>query len=856
MVMRSTNAEIAQAYNQQSAAAKRLQDDFRARVKADGPNVEQAVAAIMGGMDLYEAARKFGADPAQVHKRTNYAREMGFSLDPSVQSRADWMTERDANRAGEYGQKIDTADPGSAGGRYRLINRPEGQQIYDSVGNAFIGVNMATPEMLQAVGLGERPSTRPADAATLPGQVAAPVVNGAVQNGVQGNPTQAERDLGTRSTLPGGIDRPPPAAPVLQPQSSTPTPTPAPVAAPRMELPRLGQGGAVNAGMSPLELFMASSGLNMGAAPQQQSVAAPRMMQTDGPDRLDMADRAPQVLMREDAPAPVAAPRPGGTTIRALSATSPGGGVEQPTQGPRDEEDDVNRANSVPPATPQQQPPRVELEPVYAGGKLIGYREPGVAASVDPNTGATIPGRAPGPIQRDPDAPIPPAQRAPQTPEEIRQTELENQRIEEELRRLRAQGTPPPQRNPNLPAPLYPEQLDQILAGTELTREQIVRLKALLPGEVLRQGADTAAVWAAIDNAAKTLNLNIDKNKFDQAVQVAQLTGQYGDTATMDRVKTFGFDQYGNPTLDAAKFIHDKELNYANSARADMLAGVTRSNTSGYMDGGEATLEREMQVGDAERANMTTLANRADQLARIALAQGDQQEAIRQFDISHELKNRIETGRLDLDQQAAQRAWQKDPASFLDQAWASRGMQAPTMGGQPQAQGIAAPRMMAEPAPAGTVAAPQFMQQPERAQPQSAVMMPAPTFQPQQAQPQGRGVMAAPQFQTMQQPNTSAVMRPLNFDEIERSGSNLPGLSAAFKGEEQRGYSTAGGVPKLSAQRMNSLNATERSGLDALLSATGNSPDVYKEETARLSRVGEGPQQFRKRQVAAPRLYA
>jgi hypothetical protein len=107
----------------------------------------------------------------------------------------------------------------------------------------------------------------------------------------------------------------------------------------------------------------------------------------------------------------------------------------------------------------------------------------------------------------------------------------------------------------------------------------------------------------------------------------------------------------------------------------------------------------------------------------------------------------------------------------------------------------------------------------------------------------------------MQQPNTSAVMRPLNFDEIERSGSNLPGLSAAFKGEEQRGYSTAGGVPKLSAQRMNSLNATERSGLDALLSATGNSPDVYKEETARLSRVGEGPQQFRKRQVAAPRLY-
>ncbi len=838
MVMRSTNAEIAQAYAQQSAAAKRLQDDWRARVKADGPGVEEAVAAVMGGMDLYEAASRFRVDPAAVHKRTNYAREMGFSLDPSVQSRADWMTERDANRAGEYGQKIDTADPGSAGGRYRLINRPEGQQIYDSVGNAFIGVNMATPEMLQAVGLGDRPSTRPADAATLPGQVAAPVINGAVQNGVHGNPTQAERDLGTVSTLPGGATRPPApiAAPVITPQSVQPQQR---MALPRLQAPTIGLGS----GMNPTDMFLALSGAGV-AAPQfqQQGMAAPRMMVADAAQmQPEPGVRAPQVLMREDAP--VAAPQPDGMKIRALSATSPGGGTAQPQQEDQQTPPDpgggavfnpktgqweapggtsnAGNAGGGPAGGSQGRPGEIRTEPL-PDGRSVDYE---AVAYQDDNGNTVIRWERVGnPYYPRED----PSNRQP-TPRDAAATGQDNANAANAWANANATNT------------LLPAQLEQALANAGLTKAQTQALLAKLPGDLLKQAADTAAVWAAIDVAAKTLNLNVDKFSFEKGLEVAKLTGQYGDQATMDRIKMYGYDAQGNPTLDTSKFLHDKELNYANSRRADMLAGVTRSNTSGYMDDGSATLEREKLYADTDIANMAALSDRAYKAAQVALAQGDQAEAQRQFDISHELKNRIESADLALRQQAAEREWRQNPSSFLDQAWASRGMAAPTFQAQaqPQAQiaptpAVAAPRMMAEPAPAG--------------------MMAAPTFQPQQAQPDGRGVIAAPQMQ-QQASNVPAAMRPLNFDEIERSGSNLPGLSAAFKGEEQRNYQTAGGVPRLSAQRLNSLNSTERSGLDALLKATGNDSQTYLEESQKLSRVGEGPQQFRQRSVAAPRLY-
>ena len=81
------------------------------------------------------------------------------------------------------------------------------------------------------------------------------------------------------------------------------------------------------------------------------------------------------------------------------------------------------------------------------------------------------------------------------------------------------------------------------------------------------------------------------------------------------------------------------ELGYAESRRADVRTGLERAGTTGYYEG-QPTFAREREFSDVERANLTTLSNRAYQAAQVALSQGNQAEAQRQFNIAQNLRDR------------------------------------------------------------------------------------------------------------------------------------------------------------------------------------------------------------------------
>jgi hypothetical protein len=768
---RSTNAEIAAAYKQQSSAGARLQEDFRSRVKADGPGVEQAVAAVMGGMDLYEAAAKFRVEPAQVHKRTNYAREMGFSLDPSVQSRVDWMTERDTNRAADFAGRTDTA-VGEGGERYRLVNRPDGQQIYDTQSGAMFTMNMATPEMLQAVGMGDRPSTRPADAATLPGQTAPPVVNGAVQNGVQGNPTQAERDLGTVSTLPGGATRPPftppPTAATPPAASVQPQPQERRFALPSMRMPTnvdyTGSAGSI-------------FGNYVGTAPAGGFAAPSPQAQSSG----FQPPAGVNVTMR-DSGIPQSG---GGTTMRALSSTT--GGFEAPSPAPGEGETLPSGVDAGPdpwpgpggggasggadtttPAAPTSAAPQAPTGYVYV--PKYGTDSLGRPTS----TWELVPDRTPQPSQ--------PPQRAPQTADEIRQTQLENDRIRAETDRIRNQPIQQ-QRDPNLPAPMHPEQLDAILASTGMTNEQIARMKALLPGEINLQNANVDQIRAGIENAAARLGLDTTRFDWQRIMDTAQTEMGYANSRRADA-------QLG---LSQQELQLRAELGYADSRRADAQLGLSRSGVSGYMDNGDPTLQREQLISDSERQNLLAQASVGNMAAQVRLREIDQAETARQFNTTTEM------------------AWRQNPSSLFDRVWDNRG-------GASAASGFQAPQ-------------PQQAQAQMQQQPQQAFAPPQAQMQQQaQAQPQ-QAAFQAPQAQQQQR-------SALSYGEIQRAGAEPPAVAAATRGDNMTAaprWRPAGDMPVVSGQALGQLSGSERSVFDAQLRATGNDPNDYHAYRQRMT---------------------
>lgn len=122
----------------------------------------------------------------------------------------------------------------------------------------------------------------------------------------------------------------------------------------------------------------------------------------------------------------------------------------------------------------------------------------------------------------------------------------------------------------------------------------------------------------------------------------------------------------------------------------DTSTGIQAGGVTGYYDGAP-TLEREQAAAQQALANAKFEADRAYQAAKLALEQGDQVEAKRQFDLSdqfrnkqHDLEREIQTGRLALDTRGQDLQEEKfayeraqNPFSFMEQLYNARGQQAP-----------------------------------------------------------------------------------------------------------------------------------------------------------------------------------
>ncbi len=344
------------------------------------------------------------------------------------------------------------------------------------------------------------------------------------------------------------------------------------------------------------------------------------------------------------------------------------------------------------------------------------------------------------------------------------------------------------------PGYMTPEQTNQLVASTGLTRAQTDQIMNMIPIQMRLGQANIDQIYAAIDNAAKTLGLQIDQQRFNQAYQTTAQQiqqGQYQQT-------TSGFDANGNPTLAALSQQAQNALGYAASNRADI--GVQQANTAmmgrdssgnptlqaqqayGYDQNGNPTLQGQQTISSEDRANLLAQAQIGDQAATIQLQDLQRKEGARQFDANNALAR-----------QEADRQWRQNPASFLDQAWSQRGQAAPTS----QGTGFAAP------ASAGT----QYS------------TMSAPV-----------GSVAATQGQAGYTPATQ--QGPLSYADIQRSGVEPPGVRAATGGFQQMPqYQTAGGVPRISQQAYGQLNPTEQQAFGAELQATGNNPaDYFKQQ--------------------------
>lgn len=409
---------------------------------------------------------------------------------------------------------------------------------------------------------------------------------------------------------------------------------------------------------------------------------------------------------------------------------------------------------------------------------------------------------------------------------------------------------------------LQPHEIDQLIANIGLTNEQAARLKALLPGEVNLQNANVDQIRAAIDNAAGRLGLDKSRFDWDKAIQTAGLTGRLGDAATLDLIKTTGFDERGNPTLETRRFQHQQGIDYANSGRADLLANLQRerqgAEITGYDAFGNPTFAREQAVSSEERANLLAQASIGNQAAQIRLEELRQAEGARQFDANNQiaqgrlgLDTELGRGQLDLQRQQAERDFRRDPASVFDKVFATRGGFAPPAaagdpGGAaaqgfsdragalgapggfapPQAQGVqalGAPSALQGGGIAGAQSAPTGFTAPAQGAPE--------IFRPQATSAGGGG------FRPPQQAQAAGGERgPLTYGEIQRSGAEPPGIAAATRGDaELPRYRPAGDMPVVSGQAYNRLTPTERTVFDAQLRATGNSSEDYHDYRRKLT---------------------
>ena len=337
------------------------------------------------------------------------------------------------------------------------------------------------------------------------------------------------------------------------------------------------------------------------------------------------------------------------------------------------------------------------------------------------------------------------------------------------------------------PRPLTPEEQAQAAANLQYTNAQIAALEArvrndeaqLAEAKAARQFSEQIAIQDRLDKARADL-----QNFTLQRDQLVQRQAEFGAELTQ-RQAEFGATATG-------------------------------------MVGGQPTLTREVARQQADLANKRQQADNAVNAANIALRQGDQAEARRQFDIAQTLRAEIDRGQLALSTRAQglseelgrgqlglagraqteaeaqgafgrglqtaqfQREVQQSPSSFTQRAYAARGQAAPpetgvTISALPQAAGVSTARL------------------------------------------------ASAGFATTQPPLTAGEIK-----------ANVgPGLAKALGGKAPgQFYST---VPRLSAQRYGQLMPSEREEYRAAALASGTSPQDLEEEIRRRSQTGTPP---------------
>lgn len=655
--------------------------------------------------------------------------------------------------------------------------RPDGT-IYDTASGVSYSQNMAPQAVLDGLGYGTQ-STRPANAGVLPGQTAAPIANGVVQENVHGNPTQSERDLGTRSTLPGGIDRSPPA----------PAPAPPP---PQASVQQRRGGFALPRLRVPQNVDMAGSAGNIfgawaGAPPAQQGGFQP-------PPEVNVNVR--------DSGIPEAQPAAtgGGTRFRIMSRTAGnpaagGGGV----QGR--ELEDIDE-----PVQPDAPPP-----PPGGGGGGGGAGGGGAGGGGGGGAPAAPPGYA-----------YVPKYGVDRFGEPTSTWEL----VQDRNWRPPSTATgAPPQR-----APQYASEEDRDRAAADAARQNAAtsagQLQLSKEELAYRKEKDT------FDREERNARL-----KYEEAVNARDFTAaefwrkqasdlgvrrQDFEERNADLSRQFQGEQAGADRALRA------ELGYADSRRADAALGLQRdrqgAEITGYDAEGNPTFAREQAVSSEERANLIALANVGNMAAQVRLREIDQAEQRRQFDTTTELQ------------------WRQNPSSVFDRVWGNRGGATPTAAqqggfapprivGQPEAQrqqvgGFTPPAMVAS---KDAAPAPSQGQQPVEARTMDGggggftapgVIRTQQREQQQQQQPQ---------------PQRSGA---LSWGEIREAGAEPAAIAAATRGDNPASgarWRPAGGMPVVSGQALGQLSSEERGVFDAQLRATGNNPDDYHDYRRRMT---------------------
>ncbi len=314
--------------------------------------------------------------------------------------------------------------------------------------------------------------------------------------------------------------------------------------------------------------------------------------------------------------------------------------------------------------------------------------------------------------------------------------------------------------------------------------------------------ASNALEW----DKARYYSEQIDKlqqQKDDLALQRDTLTqrqSEYGANLTQQQAE-FG----ANLTQRQAEFganLTQRQSEYgADLLQQESNRGLKREEDIGYV-AGLPTLAREQAAAQQNVANYNAMANSAYQAAQVALKEGDQAEAKRQFDLSYKLQQKaseLQDKEFGLKEKAAALEQSRNPASFLDKGFRAYG-EVPPVTGIPNNGGYAAT------SPGGGHNLP-----------------PVSTL----GGGLNVGVAGIPPAVTGQ---------PLRSQDILQNPQLLPGLRQAFAGQ-----TGANAIPLVSGQAASQLLPSDRKQLDAGLTATGVDPEDYWTQQQRRSQTGTAP---------------